>query len=475
MTKPPNILLVMTDQQALHAIGCYGAPLCRTPNIDALAADGIRFTEVRSPCALCAPARATLFTGLYPHKHGIVGNIEIDRPELAYFPCKLAARGYDLGYSGKWHAGLVRTANDMGFTGFGPRGYGSVEGPEYDAWLARKGLNRPREVIEFYAEGKPKRALGDSSGYLDGPTEATPTAFVADTAIDLLNTFAQSEKPFFITCSFWGPHAPYLPSNDYRDTYDPADIAPWPSFDDPLENRPFYHRKHREVVFPNAAHADWATWSRAVARYYGFATEIDAHIGRVIAQLKALGLYDETIILFTTDHGETAGIHGGAFDKGAMPYEEVYRTPLIVKLPGGEQAGTTRSHRVSLVDIAATLCDLAGADMPPTDGTSFVPALYDANAPGHEHFVAEFHGHRFPVSQRIIWWQHFKYVLNFAEIDELYDLEADPFELDNRIHDPALADVRAEMCRRLLDHMRTVGDAHGPQWEYILERPFTRG
>ena len=116
-----------------------------------------------------------------------------DRPtRVGLFPAQLAEQGFNLGYSGKWHAGLVRTANDMGFVGFGPQGYGSVEGAEHDAWLARKGLNKPPAVIEFYAEGVPKRAFGDSSGYLDGPTEATPTAFVADTAIDLLDAFAQA-------------------------------------------------------------------------------------------------------------------------------------------------------------------------------------------------------------------------------------------------------------------------------------------
>jgi arylsulfatase A-like enzyme len=462
----------MTDQHALHALGCYGAPLCRTPNIDALATEGVRFTEARTPCALCAPARATLFSGLYPHRHGIIGNIEIERPDLAFFPRKLAERGYCLGYSGKWHAGLARTAQDMGFSGFGPRGYGSPYGTEYDAWLARKGLERPQPVIEFYAEGEPKRAHGDSSGYLDGPSEACPTAFVADTAIDLIQDFAQSDDPSFVVCSFWGPHAPYLPSNDYKDMYDPADIPPWANFEDSLDGRPVYHRKHRQVVFPNAANAGWVTWSQAVARYYAYATEIDAHMGRVIDQLKALDLYDDTLILYTADHGETAGIHGGAFDKGAMPYEEVYRVPLIAKLPGNVEAGTTRPHRVSLVDFAATFCDLAGTEMSGTDGESFAPVLYDDAAPGREHFCAEFHGHRFPVAQRIIWWQHFKYVLNFADVDELYDLTADPAEMHNAIDDPSLRDVRDEMCRRLLAHMRDVDDLHGPQWEYILERPF---
>ncbi|MBE0699861.1 MAG: sulfatase-like hydrolase/transferase, partial [Anaerolineaceae bacterium] len=184
-----------------------------------------------------------------------------------------------------------------------------------------------------------------------------------------------------------------------------------------------------------------------------------------------LGMYDDTLVVFTTDHGESAGIHGGAFDKGAMPYEEVYATPLIVKMPGNAGAGSTRSQRVSLLDFAPTFCEAAGAELPVGDGASLLPILTDPATPGREHFVAEFHGHRFPVAQRVIWWQHYKFVLNFADIDELYDLHTDPVELYNLINDPHLADVRTEMRRRLLKHMIAVEDIHGPQWEYILDRP----
>ena len=157
MKDLPNILLLMTDQQALHAISCYAATICQTPNIDSLAQDGIRFSASHSPCALCAPARASLFTGLYPHKHGITGNIEIDRSDLAYFPHTLAEQGYQLGYSGKWHAGLVKTASDMGFTGFGPQGYGTTDGPEYDAWLRGGVAKQWAKRIEKHEPGSGER------------------------------------------------------------------------------------------------------------------------------------------------------------------------------------------------------------------------------------------------------------------------------------------------------------------------------
>ena len=468
----PNILFLMTDQHSLHALSCYGAPVCRTPNLDALARDGVRFERAYSHCALCAPTRASVLCGLYPHRHGILGNDEVDRPDLEIYPDRLREQGYRLGCSGKWHAGIRRTAHDAGFEGYGPRGYGNPRRDrEYQDYLRRRGVDELDEVFEFYAEGARKYAGGDSSGYTNGPTDVTPTAFVAHTAMELLERFAGRPEPFFVHTSFWGPHAPYLPSLDYKDAYRPEDIPPWANFEDDLEGKPLIHRKHRQCVFPGAAQAGWDVWSHVVARYYAYATEIDAHLGRVVGKLNELGLYDDTLVVFAADHGDSIGIHGGAFDKGAMPYEEVYHIPLIVKLPGNAHAGTTRDHLVSLLDLPDTFCQAAGAQMPHTDGASLFPILEDAAYPGREHLVAQFHRHRFPAAQRIIWWGHHKYVFNFADTDELYDLKADPAELRNLIGDPSLEGVRTEMRRRLLERMLAVGDTHGPQWRYILERP----
>ncbi|MCD6291092.1 MAG: sulfatase-like hydrolase/transferase [Anaerolineae bacterium] len=477
----PNILLIMTDQHALHAISCYGASICKTPHIDALARDGIRFTRAYTPCALCTPARASLLTGLYPHNHGALYNTGCHLPfdeeqigaGLEMYPQRLKEAGYNLGYVGKWHAGIARTANDVGFEGFGPRDYGNVwASQEYQEYLRNRNLSMPERVIEFYAEGEPKYAKGDSSGYLKGSSGATPSSFIADTTIDLIDKFSAESRPFFVVCSFWGPHAPYLPAEDFKDLYNPAQIPPWESFEDDLSGKPLYHKKYQACIFPAAAHADWSVWSQVVARYYAFASMIDAQIGRIISRLKEMGLYDDMMIIFTADHGETIGIHGGMFDKGAMAYEEVYHIPLIVKMPGNIEAGTTRSQLVSLFDLTPTLCEAAGTEMAQTDSQSLMPILRDASHAGREHFVAQFHGHRFPVAQRIIWWDRYKYVLNFADTDELYDLESDPAEMRNLIGEDSLAEVRAELRQRMLSDMLEFGDTLGPQFRYILTRPY---
>jgi arylsulfatase A-like enzyme len=477
----PNIVLMMTDQQALHTVSCYGAPVCRTPNIDTLAADGIRFTRAYTPCALCTPARASLLTGLYPHNHGAIYNTRTHLPfdeeqigsVLTMYPPLLARQGYQLGYAGKWHAGIANTAQDVGFEGYGPRDYGQVwRSQEFQEYLGRHGLTMPEIVTEFYAEGEPKYALGDSSGYVDGPTEATPAAFLAKTTTNLIDQFSQNpDRPFFVACNFWGPHAPYLPSADYKDMYDPAKIAPWASFEDDLSGKPRIHCTYRESIFPAAAHAGWDVWSQIVARYYAFTSMIDEQIGRILNHLKAIGLHDDTLIIFASDHGETIGIHGGAFDKGAMAYEEVYNIPLIVKLPKNEQRGTVRNHLVSLLDLTPTFCELAGTDNLACDGQSLLPILYNPEHIGREHLVSEFHGHRFPVAQRIIWHGNYKYILNFADQDELYDLAADPAELDNLISDGSKADVLRDLRTRMWDSMVASGDTLGPQACYIFTRP----
>src|SRR5262245_56301979 len=136
------------------------------------------------------------------------------------------------------------------------------------------------------------------------------------------------------------------------------------------------------------------------------------------------------MIIFTADHGETIGVHGGAFDKGAMAYEEVYRIPLIVKpaagSPASASAGTAPQSFVSLLALAPTFCEVAGSPLERTDGRSLRPLLEDVDAAWRDDVMAEFHGHRVPYGQRILWWRNYKYVLNFADVDELYDHAHDP-------------------------------------------------
>jgi len=474
-----NILFIVTDQHALHAVSCYGPTACRTPAIDALAADGVRFTRAYTPCGLCTPARASMLTGVYPHTHGAKYNTGTHQPfgedqcgvGLGTYPQKLAEMGYRLGYQGKWHAGIAETCHDLGFEGFGPRGYGRVStSPDWAGYLAERGLS-PEPVIEFYAAGDGQAAAGDASGYRTGPAAGSPSHFLAHKTVEMLREYGASAQPFFMACNFWGPHAPYLPTEDYKDMVDPAAIEPWASFTDALADKPMVHRKYRTSVFPAAARADWATWSRIIARYYAQTAMIDAAIGQILDALKEMGLYDDTLIVFTSDHGDTCGVHGGAFDKGAMAYEEVYHIPMIVKMPGSAHAGQTRDKFVSLLDLPETFCQAAGTSMGPTHGQSLLALIDDAAAPWRDDLLAEYHGHRVPVAQRILWHGDHKFIMNYADRDELYDLSSDPAELTNLIDDPARADLLGDLRGRMLDTTRRFEDQPGPQSVYFFTRP----
>ena len=474
-----NGVVLLTDQQALHSIGAYGSKICRTPNIDALANDGIRFTRAYTPCALCTPARASLLTGLYPHKHGAIHNTGTHLPftpdligqGLSIYPSAMQESGYQLGYAGKWHSGIINSANDAGFSGYGPPDYGDCwSSTEFEQYLLSNKLRRPEKVIEFYAEGEPQYGYGDASGYVDGAIEATPSGFLTNKTIELIDQFSMVNQPFFVMTSFWGPHAPYLPAADFADLYDPKDIAQWDSFTDDLLNKPYIHSIYRKYIFPGAANAKWDVWAKVISRYYAFVSMIDHQIGLILQHLRDQGLYDDTLIIFAAEHGETIGIHGGAFDKGAMAYEEGYRVPLIVKTKGNCNSVSAHHDFVSLLDLPSTFRDLAGADDKSSHGNSLLPVLNGQGATGREHIMSQFHGHRFPVAQRILWWDRYKFVLNFADRDELYDLDEDQYEMDNLIDRSECVGVINECKQRLLMSMDEVDDTLGPQARHLLER-----
>ncbi len=479
MKQKPNILLILTDQQATHTLSTYGAPVARSPQIDQLAADGVRFDRAYTPCALCTPARASLLTGLYPHNHGALYNtgvyLRFDEQQtgegLTAYPPLLKQAGYRTGYAGKWHAGIAHKAEDVGFEGFSLPDYGSIRTETgYLQHLKEIGQAEPKRHIEFVAEGGPvEQSGGNISGWITGTVESSPCHYIADCALEQLETYSTGEEPWFLAVNFWEPHAPYLPSEDYKDRYDPKTIREWASFRDNLTNRPALHRILRDSIFPGARDASWENWALAISRYYAQAAMVDFQVGRILDSLKEHNLYEDCLIIFASDHGESIGVHGGAFDKGGMAYEEIYRIPMIVKQPGNQQAGESRQSLVSLFDLAPTFCQCADTSMDNIDARSLWSVLENGDSPGRDFLLSEDHGHRVPFGQRILWGTRYKYVWNLSDTDELYDLEDDPAELENRINDPALSTVRREFRNQLHKEVSTNGDRLGPQVKQMLQ------
>jgi len=466
----PNILFIFTDQHRLSAVGCYGETPCHTPNIDRLAAEGIRFETAYTVCPVCSPARATIMTGLYPHSHGVCSNVHnlgasvhelTDRPEL--LSRRMLALGYRCGYSGKWHLGTDSEAafgsanrptlpKDVGFEGqnFPGHGGGGFRYPEYQAYLAEHGYRH--EVIPP-PQGRGK-AFGCSSGLLNGPIESTVPYFLAQNSIELMERARQAEQPFFVWHNFWGPHGPYFSTRGFYELYENVEIPEWPNYRWPSRaiNAPHQVKIHHDVQ-----QLTWQDWAEAIRYYYAFTSLIDNQIGRMLDYLDQSGQRENTIILFTSDHGETLGSHGGLTDKGWHHFEEIQRIPFIVWMPeqlygAGLHPGDVLSEWVSLADVYPTLLEWAGAERDAVErhGQSIVPLLQGDPVQWRDGVYVEFNGvNSLATSMVSTRHKNLKYGWNCANRDELYDLDADPHETTNLIDDPTHADVVLEMRKRI--------------------------
>jgi arylsulfatase A-like enzyme len=242
----------------------------------------------------------------------------------------------------------------------------------------------------------------------------------------------------------------------FVDSVDPRSIAEYPNFSHTLADRPQAHRNYRDWHLERGMTArEWKDWPPVLARCYEQAHLVDAAMGRVLDALDGLGLAENTLVLYTADHGDMIAAQGGMFDKGYLMVEETERIPLAVRWPGRVPAGAVSDALVTNMDLVPTALEAAGAEVPsPMDGRSvlrLVQSPKETDWP--DDVMCTHHGHGTPCFQRMLRWGKHKYVAHLADVDELYDLEADSYELANRIDDPAMKDVLAEMRSRLLGWM----------------------
>jgi arylsulfatase A-like enzyme len=463
-----NILFLMTDQHRTDTLGAYGNPMAATPNLDELAATGTRFDRWYTPTAICTPARASLLTGQAPFRHKLLANYERnvgyieDLPEGQFtFSEALRARGYNCGLIGKWHVGTRKSAGDFGFDGPDlPGWHNPVDHPDYLTYLADNDLP-PYEISDRIRGTLPNGGPGNLlAARLHQPVEATFEHYLATRAIEMMERYAadarEHDKPFFLELSFFGPHLPYIIPDEYVDMFDPQEVPLPRSVAETFHGKPPVQQNYS---------AHWTfdtmpleTTRKLIAVYWGYVALIDHEIGRVLDAMRRLGLADDTAVFFTCDHGEFTGSHR-LHDKGPAMYEDIYRTPGIVRVPG-EPGGVVRSEFVSLLDCTATILELAGIDPEPAvDSRSLLPLVSDEDGvEWPEEIVCEFHGHHFPYPQRMLRTDRYKLVVNPDSVNELYDLEADPDELINRYPHPEMAEIRAGLMRRLYDLLRERGD-----------------
>lgn len=461
-----NMVFLLTDQHRLDTLGCYGNPWGTSPNIDSLASSGTLFRNAFTPTAICTPARATLLTGLLPFRHRLLANYERNvgyAEELAGevpFSTELREAGYQCGLIGKWHVGQRRGPQDYGFEGTHfPGWHNPVDHPEYRAWLDRRGLPAHRvlsEVRGVFPNGQPGNLL---AGVLSQPTEATFEHFLADSAIEMMRRYAsdwrRSGRPFYLACHFFGPHLPYLVPEEVYFRFDPETVVLPRSMLETFDGKPVVQRHYSDHWCFDSFSPD--EWRRLIAVYWGYVALIDAEIGRILDVARDLELFDDTVFMFSSDHGEFTGAHR-LNDKGPAMYDDIYRIPLVVRAPGG--VGGSNDAFVTLTDLSATFLDVAGVEVPKRyDGRSLVPTVSgSAGEDDPREVVAEFHGHHFPYPQRMLRTEHWKLVVNPAGVNELYDLDRDPDELANCYRHRELADTRAQLETRLYQVLRDRGD-----------------
>ncbi len=455
----PNILFLMTDQ--MQAAVCRPDHPCKTPNLDRLAARGVRFERAYTPNAICSPARASLMTGLLPHNHGVLTVTHVvdeDQSRLRtghpHWAQKLKQAGYRTGHFGKWHVDREEGPDRFGWDEVSDAGWGS------------KNKSEARWSHEVFLEAPGYRRMR-FAGVTDTPPEQRGVGRNTQAGLDFLDGVLGKGDPWACMVSVIEPHDPFICGREAFEQYDPENIELPASLRDEMGARPNLYRR-AQGTFARMSEQDHKT---AAACYYASVTEIDAQFGRLIDKIEQAGELEDTIIVLTTDHGEHLGAHG-LYCKNFCASEEVYNIPLILAGPGIARDSVTRA-RAGLHDLCPTLCDLADVEMIDNgDSRSLAPLL--ADPPEHEaHFTtgfAEYNGGRFDLTQRIYYRDDWKYVFNGFDYDELYNLARDPGEMDNRIDDPDCQGIRQSLAAAMWKIIRDTGDKSLYNTQYPILR-----
>ena len=494
MSKP-NIVWLMSDHMLYaHHKALTGYP--QLPTYDRLASEGIAFDNAFSVCPLCQPARASMLTGVYPHRHGMLlndGHLGVRRdfePDQRLFSHYLRDAGYRAGYFGKWHAGLERNAQDYGFEGFSCHSYGHPYwSDEYAAYLDEKNLPQAEITVEWWIanpdwQGRTIRLvdfpkpyefphlLMESSGILNTPVETHEAYFLSHLATRWLEDVAECGEPFCLRVDPWGPHHPFWVGEPFLNTVDPMSLPPYPSFGSELEHRPASHRK---LLESRKGWETWRTWDDFrwfVARAHEHATLVDTAMGQVVSALDRLGLAENTIVIYTVDHGGGLGSNGLLIDKGWFMTDETVRIPMVIRWPGQVEAGSRTDKLVMNMDLVPTVLEAAQAQQPsPMDGTSLLSLCQElTQVSWRDDLMLQHHGHYNESHfQRQLRYDRYKYVAHLDDLDELYDLTTDPYELNNLVNDPTIRPVLVEMQQRL-KHQMAAHEDQGPDSQRLMQQ-----
>lgn len=467
--KKKNILLIVTDQHRIDTLLCYNKDtLCKTPNIDEIAKNSLVFNNAYTTCPVCSPARSSLFSGFYPSKTGMETNIYCTGCRTHEFQDgehilsrRLQNLGYNLGYTGKWHLGVNVLPTDLGFEGddFPGHGDGGWNYPQYKKYLKDNKLELKMDNI-----GKRDRP-GDHSrwGEVVSPIETTIEYYLAQRTIDIIDGFKDKEKPFFFALNFWGPHEPFFAPTKFLDMYKNAIIPENPSFSEDAKTMPKIYDLLRRPEL------DWEFFQNTLRHYYACITHLDSEIGRIVQHLKEKGVYDDTSIIFTADHGDNQGCHGGLENKSYSMYDDTTNIPLFIKPAQASFNGYTQTAFASTCDIYASILDIAGYvpndKLGFCDGRPLTRFIDDKSTKGWANDIVTQGMGAFDVitTQRMYRQDNWKYVFNGAGEDQLFNLNTDPYEMQNLIdlpqHKTTLLKLKIDFARWMSEHGDVVRDS----------------
>jgi arylsulfatase A-like enzyme len=463
--KRPNILFIMSDDHAAHAMSCYGSRINQTPHLDRIASGGMRFDNCFCTNSISTPSRASILAGTYNHVNGVTTlQTKMDN-RLLTFPKLLRSAGYQTAITGKWHLG---------------------KGPEhcptgFDYWkvLPGQGLYHDPEVIEM---GEHRKLAGYA------------TDLITDWSLEWLRR-RDPARPFCLLCHHKAPHRHWEPDEKHAAMYEGVEIPEPESFEDSYRGRPaaeaammrvdrdFREQDLKQPVPAGLSPREEKSWKyqRYIKDYLRCVASIDDNVGRLLDYLEAEGLAENTIVIYTSDQGFFLGDHGW-YDKRFM-YEESLRMPFVVRYPAAIRSGSVSSDMILNVDFAPTFLDYAGVEVPERfQGTSF-RRLLEGSAPegwqqsmyyrywmhrDRPHGVWAHYGVR-TLRHKLIYYYGEALGQQGANHEprppywELYDLEKDPLELENVYADPQYAQVVPGLKAELRRLQQKVGDEPRPE------------
>lgn len=443
--SPRQFVLIMTDTQRLDMVSCYNDVGIKTPCIDSLASQGIKFNKAYTVQPVCGPARSAIFTGQYPCLCGGFSNGNAPALNVKTIGQRLSDKGLLTGYIGKWHL----DGGDYFGTGRAAPGW------DKKAWYDM------RNYLEEL--GEEERLISRQEPTSESESIRPEFTFAhrcADRAIEFIHRHANED--FFLVVSFDEPHGPSLSPEPYASMYRNFTLPKTPNVYDTLENKPI----HQQIWSGPRRFSDREAVCLCVPGLFGCNSFVDSEIGRVLEALDTLP--SPPPVLYTTDHGDMLESHS-LYAKGPAAYEEICHVPFILRGFGVGEVDTPVSH----IDICPTVWQYFGFDKPMMlQGESLLPLIAKKTPEPRDVFIefgryeTDHDGFGGFQPMRCILDGRYKLVLNLLSEDELYDLETDPYEMKNQLETPSLSQIRGELLDRLLEHMNVIRDPfRGHCWE----------